>query len=273
MAHTPRLSYGHRVYHDAGRDHIEALDGLDGAFEATLAGPVRTTSELVQQQALFARVRCSDLFRLAIGLLSDAAARAALVEPLAAHGEGIDADALATVVKDSQRYPYFIQLWGEALWKRLLATGATRLTAAHAAAARPDVVARVTDYYEDRYLELDQSGWLAAAERVAARFQSMPTLTYEELKSAIAAGLAAHAEPGQIYAALNALQRLGFVWRPARTASAGPLRAWYPLADGPRARPHSTGARSAPARQRRRRKPRRRASLGPDRHSAERRSP
>ena len=110
--------------------------------------------------------------RLGIGLLSEAAARAALVEPLAVHGEGIDADALATVVENSQRYPYFIQLWGEALWKRLLATGAARLTAAHAAAAWPDVVARVTDYYEDRYLELDQSGWLAVAERVAERFQS-----------------------------------------------------------------------------------------------------
>ena len=35
-------------------DHIEALDG---AFEATLAGPVRTTSGLVQQQAMFARIR------------------------------------------------------------------------------------------------------------------------------------------------------------------------------------------------------------------------
>ena len=32
--------------------------------------------------------------RLGIGLLSDAAARAALVEPLAAHGVGIDAGAL-----------------------------------------------------------------------------------------------------------------------------------------------------------------------------------
>ena len=35
-------------------DHIEALNG---AFEATLAGPVRTTSGLVQQQAMFARIR------------------------------------------------------------------------------------------------------------------------------------------------------------------------------------------------------------------------
>ena len=147
-------------------------------------------------------------------MLSDAAARAALVEPLVAHGKDIDADALATVIEDSQRYPYFIQLWGDALWKRHLVTDATRLTSAHAAAARNDVDARVTDYYDDRYLELDQSGWLGVAERVADRFRSMSTLTYEELKAGVAAGLAANADPRQVHEALNALQRLGFVWRP-----------------------------------------------------------
>ena len=152
--------------------------------------------------------------RLGIGLLSAAATRAALVEPLAAHGVRINADALDAAVEDSQRYPYFVQLWGEALWKRRLATGAARLTAAHAAAAQPDVAALVTDYYEDRYLELDQSGWLAVAERVADRFQSMPTLTYEQLKVAVASGLAANADQGQVQTALTALQRLGFVWRP-----------------------------------------------------------
>ncbi len=67
--------------------------------------------------------------RLGIGLLSDAAARAALVEPLAAHGVGIDAGALDAVVERSQRYPYFIQLWGEALWDRRLATGAGKVAA------------------------------------------------------------------------------------------------------------------------------------------------
>ena len=35
-------------------DHIESLNG---AFEATLAGPVRTTSGLVEQQAIFSRMR------------------------------------------------------------------------------------------------------------------------------------------------------------------------------------------------------------------------
>ena len=43
---------------------------------------------------------------------------------------GIDADALDLVVEHRQRYAYFIQLWGEALWSRRLATGETRLTAA-----------------------------------------------------------------------------------------------------------------------------------------------
>ena len=58
---------------------------------------------------------------------------------------------------------------GEALWERHLATDAPQLTIAHATAARPDVTARVTDYNEDRYLELDRSGWLAVAEHVADR--------------------------------------------------------------------------------------------------------
>ena len=111
-------------------------------------------------------------------------------------------------------YPYFIQVWGRALWQQRLATGAPRLNAAHAAAARPDVATTFTDYYEDRYLELDQSGWLAVAERVADRFQSMPTLTYEQLKVAVASGVAPNADSGQVQTALTALQRLGFVWRP-----------------------------------------------------------
>ena len=69
--------------------------------------------------------------------------------------------------------PYFAQLWGEALSKRRLACESagkvtqvgvqgppSRLSADHARAARPAVGALVTDYYEDRYLELDQSGRL-----------------------------------------------------------------------------------------------------------------
>jgi len=33
------------------------IESLNGAFQATLAGPVRTTSGLVEQQAIFSRIR------------------------------------------------------------------------------------------------------------------------------------------------------------------------------------------------------------------------
>ena len=102
--------------------------------------------------------------RLGIGLLSDAATRAALVEPLAAHGVSIDANVLDAVVEDSQRYPYFVQLWGEALWKRRLTTGATRLTAAHAHEAQCDVIAEsrtITRIGTSSWIS--RVGWLSAS--------------------------------------------------------------------------------------------------------------
>ena len=150
---------------------------------------------------------------LGIGLLSDAAARAALVEPLAAHGVLIEADALAAVTEDSQRYPYFIQLWGESLWQQHLATGATRLTAAHADAARPNVMARVTDYYQDRYRELEAGALLPAAVATAPLFQAGVEATVSD--HAIDAALATTgADAATRLAAREELNRLGYIWCP-----------------------------------------------------------
>ena len=208
------LDEAHTLDLEVGRTLLNASQQVrdEAPFLLTLAGTPGLAAHLGAMNASFwSRL---DEGRLGIGLLNAAAARAALVVPLATHGVSIDATTLDAVVEHSQCYPYFIQVWGRALWQQRLATGATRLTAAHAAAAQPDVATRVTDYYEDRYLELDQSGWLTIAERVADRFQSMPTLTYEQLKVAVASGLAANADPGQVQTALTTLQRLGFVWRP-----------------------------------------------------------
>ena len=151
---------------------------------------------------------------LGIGRLDADASREALEKPLAQHGLGIDRDALDTVVGESQGYPYFIQLWGEALWDRCLASGAQRLASPDVDAVRPGVAARVADYYLYRFLELDQSGWLAVALQVGARFRSAPTLTYEALKAAIDEGLAGQPNRGSVFDGLAALERLGFVWCP-----------------------------------------------------------
>ena len=149
--------------------------------------------------------------RLGVGGLSADAARQALQKPLADHGSGIDRDALDAAVEESHGYPYFIQLWGEALWDRRLANGADRLAASDVDAVRPEVTGCVTDYYEDRVRELDKFGLLTVARRVGARFGSAPTMTYEELKTAIGDRLARDPDHGSV---LDALERLGFVWRP-----------------------------------------------------------
>jgi len=150
--------------------------------------------------------------RLGIGLLSDAPARAALVEPLAAHDVGIDADALDTVVEHSQRYPYFIQVWGRALWQQRLASGTARLTAAHPDRARPDVMARVTDYYQDRYRELEARDLLPAAVAVAPLFEiGDATANDRDLDVALAA--TGDDAAGRLVAR-EELSRLGYVWSP-----------------------------------------------------------
>ena len=152
--------------------------------------------------------------RLGVGRLSADAARQALRKPLADHGSDIDRDALDAAVEESHGHPYFIQLWGEALWNRRLASGADRLAASDVDAVRPEVAASVADYYEDRFLELDKLGLLPVARHVGARFGSAPTMTYEALKAAVGDGLARDPERGSVLDALAALERLGFVWRP-----------------------------------------------------------
>ena len=204
-AHTLDIEVGRTLLNTSQQIRDEA------PFLLVLAGTPGLAAHLGAMNASFwSRL---DEGRLGIGLLSDAAARAALTEPLAAHGVGIDTDALHTVVEDSQRYPYFIQVWGRALWQRRLTADVTRLTAAHADAARPDVAARVTDYYHDRYRELEARGLLPAAVATAPLFQAGAAATASD--HAIDAALATTgADAVTRLAAREELNRLGYIWSP-----------------------------------------------------------
>ena len=207
------LDEAHTLPRDVGELLLNVSQEVraDAPFLLVLAGTPGLPAHLGTMNASFwSRLSKG---RLGIGLLGDAAAHAALVEPLAAHGVDIDADTLTAVVEESQRYPYFIQVWGEALWDELLATGGTRLTAAHADAARPNVIARVTDYYQDRYRELEAGALLPAAVAMAALFQAGATATASD--HAVDAALAeTGAEAAERLAAREALNRLGYIWSP-----------------------------------------------------------
>ena len=204
-AHTLDIDVGHVVLNAS--QQVSA----DAPFLLVLAGTPGLLSHLGKMNASFWDRLGSGL--LGIGLLSDAAAKEALVAPLATRQVDIDDDALETVVAHSQRYAYFVQLWGEALWNQRLTTGERRLTAAHAKAARPAVEAHTAEYYQRRYRELEGAALLPAAAAVASAFRDDmdATATDHDIDAAFAAiGL----EAGHRLPARDGLERLGYIWCP-----------------------------------------------------------
>ena len=103
---------------------------------------------------------------------------------------------------------------GDALWERLLATGADRLTPVHVAEVRPDVAAWMTDYCQERYRELEAGGLLPRGRGAGARLPGPgadATASDHDFDTALAA---TGADAAARLAAREALHRLGYVWRP-----------------------------------------------------------
>ena len=166
--------------------------------------------------------------QLPIGLLDRAASAAALTRPFAAQSPSVAFDdaALDKVLDDSQHYPYFLQLFGAALWDALEASGATTISTAavdHAAAA---FHRRRETYYHHRRNELDRAGVLAVASAVARAFAGRDRLTQADLDAAIAeaqtgfdrtnvrqASPEAH-DRDQAIRIRDELAAVGYVWNP-----------------------------------------------------------
>ena len=125
--------------------------------------------------------------RRPVGRLDPAAAGEAIRQPL--HGENIDIDedALVHVVRETHGYPYFVQLWGDALWRQ--ATEAAepearrRLTRAAADAVQSAFDREKNDYYLDRYEELEKLDLLPVARTVAEAFGAQPLLDDSQLET------------------------------------------------------------------------------------------
>lgn len=153
--------------------------------------------------------------QIGIGRLSKDAAAAAVANPLADLTPSItftDA-ALETVVAESQCYPYFLQLWGDALWHAVQDARATRIDDAVVAAAKPAFDLEKTIYYEDRRDELKRQGLLEVAARLAPAFQEKATLSERELDAAIAAALPAGAASHEVLQCQYHLINVGYVWK------------------------------------------------------------
>lgn len=203
-AHTLDLDLGGTLLNASQRVRAEA------PFLLVLAGTPGLPTHLDAMDASFwARLGEG---RLGVGLLDETAAAEALTKPLGDHGVCLENDALRIVLRHSQRYPYFVQLWGDALWQRHVATNTKTLTATDAEAVQPAVATLVAEYYQDRWRELETAGLQSAAEAVALVFQTTATATDQDIDAALA--VAGMDEDDVRIASREALNRFGYIWCP-----------------------------------------------------------
>ena len=206
-AHTLDLDVGATLLNVS-----QEVRGAEAPFMLVLAGTPGLPAHLDSMDASFwSRLGEGEL---GIGRLSEEAAKQALTEPLNAHDVNIAEDALGFAVAQSQRYPHFIQLWGDALWQRLLASGAATIGAEDAEAVQPTVAAHMANYHQRRFAELEREGLVAVAAAVARLFveREATAASNQDVDAALAA--AGIDDAGERHAQREALSRLGYVWRP-----------------------------------------------------------
>ena len=108
-----------------------------------------------------------------IDMLADEPAMEALRVPLGQGGISTSDELLQEAVRDAQRYPFFIQVWGEALWDHAAKQGIQQLGGEHLQAAQLAAERRRSSLYARRMKELVKDDALfAAAVAVADAFAS-----------------------------------------------------------------------------------------------------
>ena len=132
----------------------------------------------------------------------------ALTEPLKRHGVSIRDSRLREILADAQGYPFFLQLWGEALVAELPPEWEGRHRIDDIARARRTVDAVRAEYYNERWFEISRSdGLREAAQRLAAgplRNPGAAPLAEDDMARAIGGR-----NPLQT---LDGLTALGYVW-------------------------------------------------------------
>lgn len=213
------LDEAQNLNHQVGHALLNASQSVAAAspFLLVMAGTPELQAHLDTLLATFwNRAR-----QIGVGRLDEDAAAAAVVNPLAGLSPSITFvnTALERVVAESQCYPYFLQLWGDALWHAANDVRATRIDDAVVAAAQPAFQLERTTYYEDRRDELKRRELLRVAARVAPAFHDTATLADHELDTAIAAALPAGASNRDVLRCQRDLANVGYVWKPPGAGS------------------------------------------------------
>ncbi|MGI9322633.1 MAG: AAA family ATPase, partial [Pseudomonadales bacterium] len=190
--------------------HISQTVADKAPFLLALAGTPGLNAHLRQIQATF----IERAKKIGIGCLAEGPATDAVCVPLQAYNISLQDEALDSVVQDAQGYPFFLQQWGEALWRRAAAKSgklprqsrlarfwfgglrqeATELTQEDVNIIEEGVQRERTAFYKSRYDEMmSHNGLLDAANAVAAAFKQQVSLEDYDVLAAIEKTLAADA--------------------------------------------------------------------------------
>ena len=123
---------------------------------------------------------------------------------------------LKYIVEQTHCYPFFTQVWGDCLARRLDQTGETTITTETVKAVEEEVIRKRNAMYRIRFNEIKGMGLLSIAESVADAFVQCeePVLHGSELDQAIEKGMAGD-EPvtnERIMEKLEQLSHLGYIW-------------------------------------------------------------
>lgn len=187
-----------------------ALEG--GPLLLVLAGTPNLTRNLRRMHAAFwERSAIHPLRRL-----DQAASSDAIRIPFQEAGKEIAADALETVVADSQGYPFFLQLWGKELWDQVRQSSRP-IGTADVNRVRPDLEFTRNSFYLERYRELDDSGLVAPAVALAEAYAGIESLDKTKVDEVLKAAIEADGQTvtsERLMQVREELHNLGYVWSP-----------------------------------------------------------
>ncbi len=158
--------------------------------------------------------------KLPLGRLSSEEAGQAISIPLQEAGITCGPGVVENIVEQTHCYPFFIQVWGDCLARRLDETKETEVTLAQVKEVEAAVINERNAMYRIRFNELDRMKLLPVAESVADAFVRFgePVLHHHALREAIEKGMTGN-EPvtnGGVMEKVEQLSHLGYIW-PAGT--------------------------------------------------------
>ena len=149
--------------------------------------------------------------------MSPEEARQAITVPLEEAGVSFAPGVAEQIVERTDCYPFFTQVWGNCLARRLHQTGARVISMDTVKEVEAEAINECEVMYQIRLDEIERMGLLAVAESVAHAFiqSSEPHLHEHTLEDAIERGMAGGESitNNRIMEKIEQLSHLGYVWQ------------------------------------------------------------